>query len=237
MIPEHCPQCGQSTKMVNSTAAYYPDGDDKNKVTCPKCGFVLNRPDAPTRDRVDYDKAVETATTIVKLSIDHPIDKRTVGHRAAAISHLNLSRAFLMQFYSYTIVKRMLHDLTPGGSEFYNDPGRCIGWIKQRFDSFSMHKIAEFKEKLKEIKEALQLPVPKDFIDQLQWSGILRGPGSGPMNSGDDGTPYPACPICHGLKEPNADFTTKQAVGHLPGCFMGMFVSWFNALLELEIST
>lgn len=28
-------------------------------------------------------------------------------------------------------VKRLLHDLTPGGSEFYNDPEYCAKWIRE----------------------------------------------------------------------------------------------------------
>jgi hypothetical protein len=28
-------------------------------------------------------------------------------------------------------LKRLLHDLTPGGSEFYNDPERCFKWVKE----------------------------------------------------------------------------------------------------------
>ncbi len=54
-------------------------------------------------------------------------------------------------------------------------------------------------------------------IDQLEWSGTRHGPGSGPMGSGSDGHPYPACPDCGGLKEPNNVFV-EEAVGHQPGC-------------------
>lgn len=28
-------------------------------------------------------------------------------------------------------LKRLLHDLTPGGSEFYNDPEYCAKWIRE----------------------------------------------------------------------------------------------------------
>ena len=28
-------------------------------------------------------------------------------------------------------IKRLLHDLTPGGSEFYNDPEYCAKWIRE----------------------------------------------------------------------------------------------------------
>jgi len=28
-------------------------------------------------------------------------------------------------------IKKLLHELTPGGSEFYNDPEYCAKWIKE----------------------------------------------------------------------------------------------------------
>lgn len=54
-------------------------------------------------------------------------------------------------------------------------------------------------------------------VDELEWSGTRHGPGSGPMGSRGDGYPYPACPECGGLKEPNGEFVAS-AVGHQPGC-------------------
>lgn len=54
-------------------------------------------------------------------------------------------------------------------------------------------------------------------FENLEWSGEVRGPGSGPMFSGGDGERYAACPVCRGLKEPNGAFV-KSAVGHQPGC-------------------
>lgn len=54
-------------------------------------------------------------------------------------------------------------------------------------------------------------------LEELEWSGSIQGPGSGPMSSGDDGTEYPSCPICNGLEKPNGDFI-ESAVGHRSGC-------------------
>lgn len=54
-------------------------------------------------------------------------------------------------------------------------------------------------------------------LDGVEWSGIRQGQGWGPMGSGNDGTEYPACPVCGGLKEPNGEFIA-EAVGHQPGC-------------------
>jgi hypothetical protein len=31
-------------------------------------------------------------------------------------------------------VNKLLHDITPGGSEFYNDPDRCIENIKEQIE-------------------------------------------------------------------------------------------------------
>lgn len=58
-------------------------------------------------------------------------------------------------------------------------------------------------------------------MEEIEWSGYVRGPGSGPMFSGDDGTKYPACPECGGLKEPNGSFVAS-AVGHRSGCNIAM---------------
>ena len=54
-------------------------------------------------------------------------------------------------------------------------------------------------------------------LDELEWSGVNQGPGSGPHSSGDDGLLYKACPYCHQLKEPNGDFI-RSAVGHTYSC-------------------
>ncbi len=52
--------------------------------------------------------------------------------------------------------KRLLHDLTPGGSEFYNDPEYCAKWIRENRDSE--------RKTLKEIVKRLKLELSK-FID------------------------------------------------------------------------
>lgn len=56
-------------------------------------------------------------------------------------------------------------------------------------------------------------------LEDREWSGTTRGPGSGPMFSGDDGTPYPSCPECGGLQRPNGEFVAS-AVGHRSGCII-----------------
>lgn len=55
---------------------------------------------------------------------------------------------------------------------------------------------------------------------RLPWTGICRGPGFGPHGSGDDGTPFPACCICGGLK-PGSGAEHQfidSAIGHQKGC-------------------
>lgn len=54
-------------------------------------------------------------------------------------------------------------------------------------------------------------------LDNVEWSGYVRGQGSGPMGSGGDGYKYAACPVCRGLQKPNGEFVA-EAVGHQPGC-------------------
>lgn len=53
--------------------------------------------------------------------------------------------------------------------------------------------------------------------DEVEWSGEVRGQGSGPHSSGGDGPLFAACPVCGGLKEPNGHFIA-EAVGHRPDC-------------------
>ncbi len=55
-------------------------------------------------------------------------------------------------------LKRLLHDLTPGGSEFYNDPEYCAKWIREsRTDAhYSMANIIkETKDENKKLREVL----------------------------------------------------------------------------------
>ena len=49
-------------------------------------------------------------------------------------------------------VKRLLHDLTPGGSEFYNDPEYCTKWVRENREEnhYSLAKI------IKELKDERQ---------------------------------------------------------------------------------
>jgi hypothetical protein len=54
-------------------------------------------------------------------------------------------------------------------------------------------------------------------LDEVEWSGVTHGQGSGPMGSGNDGAAYACCPTCGGLKEPNGEFI-ESAVGHRSGC-------------------
>lgn len=56
-----------------------------------------------------------------------------------------------------------------------------------------------------------------DLLRRLEWSGIRRGQGTGFMGSGGNGEVYSSCPICHGLKKPNGEFS-HLAVGHKPDC-------------------
>lgn len=54
-------------------------------------------------------------------------------------------------------------------------------------------------------------------LEDIEWSGKARGPGSGPHSSGGDGDIFPACPVCRGLKEKSPGFI-EDAVGHREGC-------------------
>ena len=69
-------------------------------------------------------------------------------------------------------------------------------------------------------------------IEKLEWSGTQRGPGSGPMFSGNDGERYAACPICGGLEKHNNSFIAS-AVGHQPGCRLAALLDKPTRALEL----
>ena len=52
-------------------------------------------------------------------------------------------------------LKRLLHDLTPGGSEFYNDPEYCAKWIRENRQE-QHYSLAGMIKKEKEANEKLQ---------------------------------------------------------------------------------
>jgi len=57
---------------------------------------------------------------------------------------------------AYQQVTRLLHDLTPGGSEFYNDPEYCAKWIrKEREECAALQRgtIKELKAELEATKQ------------------------------------------------------------------------------------
>lgn len=64
---------------------------------------------------------------------------------------------------------------------------------------------------------AHQLVSGVELIEELEWNGEVRGPGSGPHGSGGDGELYQSCPVCGGLRGPNSSFVA-EAVGHQAGC-------------------
>lgn len=78
-------------------------------------------------------------------------------------------------------VKRLLHDLTPGGSEFYNDPEYCEKWIResreQNHDALS-NVIKETKaenERLRELSEKWgkhNVELMKQNVELMQESEI-----------------------------------------------------------------
>lgn len=53
-------------------------------------------------------------------------------------------------------VKRLLHDLTPGGSEFYNDPAYCAKWIRESREE-NHYTLSNIIKNTKAENEALKL--------------------------------------------------------------------------------
>lgn len=63
-------------------------------------------------------------------------------------------------------LKRLLHDLTPGGSEFYNDPEYCAKWIRENRQQESKI-LKEMVKAAKDKNESLQQR-NKELLDALQ---------------------------------------------------------------------
>lgn len=51
-------------------------------------------------------------------------------------------------------LKRLLHDLTPGGSEFYNDPEYCAKWIKETRQAAYYTSVNTIKSLKSELQKA-----------------------------------------------------------------------------------
>lgn len=66
-------------------------------------------------------------------------------------------------------VKRLLHDLTPGGSEFYNDPEYCAKWIREnRTEShYNMGGI------IKDLKAQLEAAKEREKVLREAAKGII----------------------------------------------------------------
>lgn len=77
-------------------------------------------------------------------------------------------------------VKRLLHDLTPGGSEFYNDPEYCAKWIRESREEnhYSLaRQIKEAKaenERLREVNKELVKEL-RQFIHSVEHEGEVHG--------------------------------------------------------------
>jgi hypothetical protein len=59
-----------------------------------------------------------------------------------------------------------------------------------------------------------------EILKKLEWAGRARGPGSGFMDSGNDGELSQCCPICGGIKpsDPFAGSWIREARGHREDC-------------------
>lgn len=66
-------------------------------------------------------------------------------------------------------IKRLLHDLTPGGSEFYNDPEYCARWIRDNREA-NHYTLAKMVAELKADKAQLEIMLKgeKDRVEALR---------------------------------------------------------------------
>lgn len=60
-------------------------------------------------------------------------------------------------------------------------------------------------------------------LAQLEWTAVRPGQGAGYMGTGVYGWPYPACPVCRGLKPTSRARSewVAEAIGHKKGCWLG----------------
>jgi hypothetical protein len=71
----------------------------------------------------------------------------------------------------YLKVVKLLEDLTPGGSEFYNDPEYCAKWVKEQVQSVPrlMLPIKRENDKLKKDNAAM-LEALKELDNRCRMS-------------------------------------------------------------------
>lgn len=67
-------------------------------------------------------------------------------------------------------LKRLLHDLTPGGSEFYNDPEYCAKWIRENREANHYTLAGIVKELKKTTRELIEVGELEDltFTDEKE---------------------------------------------------------------------
>lgn len=82
-----------------------------------------------------------------------------------------------------------------------------------------MRRVERVKEYFESERDSMTNKNLLELLAKLEWSGICSGPGTGFMNSGDDGTQHPACPLCGGIKDtPFARADFNAVFGHKPKC-------------------
>ncbi len=67
-------------------------------------------------------------------------------------------------------VKRLLHDLTPGGSEFYNDPEYCAKWVSE--NRTENHYILTNMVKEQKAENKMLIDSNRELVNKLEY--ILR---------------------------------------------------------------
>lgn len=93
----------------------------------------------------------EEAEKIYPVSNYECIDKEQVNLRIAYVNGATTAltrereRAKGLELENEKL-RRLLHDLTPGGSEFYNDPEYCTKWIRENREKSHYHLVAQIKK-------------------------------------------------------------------------------------------
>lgn len=82
---------------------------------------------------------------------------------------------------------RLLESLTPGGSEFHNNPELCVAWVRQRLSSviaqITLRKLAEAEHD--ELLAVLKIYADKDNWTEEAVTYVLDGTVSATGNEGE----------------------------------------------------
>ena len=86
-----------------------------------------------------------------------------------------LARTALPQLAQRVVdLEKQLESLTPGGSEFYNDPERCIQWVKDRLATVSKQVKKRKEAEAENAKLRATIAAMQDALEEVKARCELR---------------------------------------------------------------